>query len=130
MNGKFFVLDTNIVIALFADEVKVKKNIEKADGVFVPVIVMGELFYGAELSTRKEQNLKKLHEFSVTCPLLDCNLETSKHYGAIKSLLKLKGTPIPENDIWIAAIAIQNQLPLSTRDKHFENIKGLKIVRW
>jgi tRNA(fMet)-specific endonuclease VapC len=130
MSGKFFLLDTNIVIALFSDEATVVNNISNAEDVFVPVVVIGELLYGAELSTKKERNLKKIEEFASSCEVLVCNYETAKHYSQIKSDLKKKGNPIPENDIWIAALAIQHQLPLATRDKHFENIKGLKVARW
>ncbi len=130
MNGKFYILDTNIVIALFANDIKVKSRIEKADGVFIPVIVIGELFYGADLSTKRDQNIKKLLEFSTTCQLLDCILETARYYGEIKGFLKRKGTPIPENDIWIAALGMQYKLPIVTRDKHFRSIKGLKILKW
>ncbi len=130
MNGKLFLLDTNIIIALFADDGKVVKNISSAEAVFIPVIALGELFYGAELSLKREQNSKKLNEFSTVCQLLNCTLETAKHYGEIKSRLKKKGTPIPENDIWIAALAIQYELTLSTRDKHFRQVKDLKIASW
>jgi tRNA(fMet)-specific endonuclease VapC len=130
MSGKLFLLDTNIVIALFANETNVVKNIKRAEGVFIPSIVFGELFYGAELSTKKEQNLKKLEEFSSSCSILDCDYETAKSYSLVKSFLKKKGNPIPENDIWIAALAVQYNLILATRDKHFDNIKNVKIAKW
>ncbi|HLG34890.1 MAG TPA: PIN domain-containing protein [Bacteroidia bacterium] len=91
MNGKFFLLDTNIIIALFSGEASVVSRIEKAEEVFVPVIVIGELLYGAEMSTRKEQNIKKLSEFSSTCNIVDCTYETAKHYSLVKSFLKKKG---------------------------------------
>ena len=130
MSGKRFLLDTNIVIALFANEVSIIKSIDKAEEIFVPAIVFGELLYGAELSSRKEQNIKKLKEFSLICTIIDCNFETAIEYASIKGFLKRKGMPIPENDIWIAAISMQYQFSLATRDKHFDSIKNLKIVNW
>jgi len=130
MSGKLFLLDTNIVIALFANEVGVVKNIANAEGVFVPSVVFGELLYGAELSSRKDQNIKKLQEFSTACHILDCNYETAKNYSLVKSFLKKKGKPIPENDVWIAATAVQYQLVLATRDRHFDGIKNLKVAKW
>lgn len=130
MSGSFFLLDTNIVIAIFSEEASIIKRIQDAEGIFIPVIVIGELFYGAELSTRKEQNIKKLKEFSASSQILLCDHETAIQYAKVKSFLKSKGKPIPENDIWIAALATQHQLELSTRDKHFQSIKGLKVARW
>ena len=56
--------------------------------------------------------------------------ETARQYGEIKESLRAKGRPIPENDIWIAAIAFQYQLSLVTRDQHFSEIKGLAIKTW
>jgi tRNA(fMet)-specific endonuclease VapC len=130
MSGKSYLLDTNIIIALFADEASVKKQIEKAQKVFVPVIAIGELFYGAELSGKKSENLKRVEQFSSASPLLYATMETSKVYAHIKSQLKKSGNPIPENDIWIAAIAIENNMTLSSRDKHFSFVKGLEVVSW
>ncbi|MCX6275916.1 MAG: type II toxin-antitoxin system VapC family toxin [Bacteroidetes bacterium] len=130
MPGKLFLLDTNIIIALFAGDARVEKKIADAPGVFIPLIAIGELYYGAELSTQREQNIEKLNEFSRACQLLDCTLDTAKQYALLKSKLKRKGTPIPENDIWIAAIAAQYKLTLVSRDKHFKYIKKIKVVTW
>ena len=130
MSGKLFLLDTNIVIALFADEYDVVNNISRAESVFIPAIVIGELFYGAELSTHREKNIRKLEEFSSACRILNCDYETAKFYAQVKSFLKKSGNPVPENDVWIAGLAIQCELPLVTRDRHFDNIKKLKVIKW
>ena len=71
---------------------------------------------------RIERELKNL--------LRHCDLDTSRHYAIVKSYLKSKGTPIPENDIWIAALAKQHRLTLVTRDKHFNNIHELLLESW
>jgi len=52
------------------------------------------------------------------------------HYGQIKSQLKSKGRPLPENDIWIAAIASQHSLKIITRDKHFNEIDSVSLEEW
>jgi tRNA(fMet)-specific endonuclease VapC len=57
-------------------------------------------------------------------------MNTARSYGKIKNQLKVKGSPIPENDIWIAALADQYQLLLITRDKHFNNIEAISIETW
>jgi tRNA(fMet)-specific endonuclease VapC len=77
-----------------------------ADAVFVPVVALGELYYGARKSGRIEQNLERLDEFAAAAMLLDCNQATAQHYGEIKNSLRTKGRPIPENDIWIGAAAM------------------------
>jgi tRNA(fMet)-specific endonuclease VapC len=61
---------------------------------------------------------------------LECDATTANYYGQIKKELKEKGNPIPENDIWIAAIAKQHELELVSRDKHFEKIDNLKVTKW
>ncbi|MEA5574914.1 PIN domain-containing protein [Anabaena sp. UHCC 0451] len=61
---------------------------------------------------------------------MDCNIETSRKYGEIKNQLRLKGRPLPENDIWIAAISLQYNLILVTRDAHFQEVENLQTVSW
>ena len=124
------LLDTNIVIALFADEESVKQHLANVSGVFVPSIVLGELYYGARQSARSEQNIARIDEFAVNNRILLCDTTTARQYGAIKNQLRTKGKPMPENDIWIAAIAEQHQLILVTWDRHFQNVARLTIERW
>lgn len=131
MSGKDYLLDTNIVIGLFANESSITEKIKSFSGsVFIPSIVIGELFYGAEQSTRKEENKKKIEALAEVSIVLECDTDTARLYGKIKSQLKTKGTPIPENDIWIAALTEQHQLILATRDKHFNNIETISIESW
>lgn len=118
MTGKY-LLDTNIVIALFADESAIKESLVKADEVFVPSIVIGELDFGARKSARSKENLARIDDFAESNVVLDCDTGTAHFYGEIKNALRVKGHPIPENDIWIAAIALQHGLTLITRDVHF-----------
>jgi len=77
MTGKF-LLDTNIVIALFGGDSTVKQRLEKAAEVFLPSIAAGELFFGAYKSTRIEQNLALLEEFIAHCPILNCDVGSSR----------------------------------------------------
>ena len=127
MSGKY-LLDTNIVIALFANESDVVGKIGNIDEIFIPSIVIGELYYGAEKSLRVKENCERINEFSSDSSVLNCDKETAGYYGKIKNRLKKKGRPIPENDIWIAATAFQYNLTLITRDEHFKQIEGLKIM--
>lgn len=124
------LLDTNIVIALFADEVIVKSNLAQASEVFIPSFVIGELCYGARKSRRIEANLARIDELVADSTILECNAETARQYGGVKNKLRLKGRPLPENDIWIAALAIQHDLILVTRDAHFQEVESLQAVAW
>jgi tRNA(fMet)-specific endonuclease VapC len=62
--------------------------------------------------------------------VLACDLSVAQEYGRIKSMLKARGTPLPENDIWIAAIAARHGLIVVTRDRHFHEIEELSVVSW
>ena len=62
--------------------------------------------------------------------MLSPGVATAEHYGRIRAQLAQAGTPIPENDIWIAALALEHQLPLSARDVHFDRVTGLQVLKW
>ena len=129
MSGKY-LLDTNIVIALFAEDHSVQKHISKAGEIFIPTPVIGELFYGAFKSERPKSNSARIENFAVSNTILACDIGTSREYGRIKSILHKKGCPIPENDIWIAALAMEHGLTLVSRDEHFKKIDKLKRAAW
>ena len=129
MNGRF-LLDTNIVIALFRGDSAIESEIADAMEVFIPSIVLGELYYGVANSQHAEENLEKLHNFSSENVVLSVDERTAFEYGIIKKRLKDKGRPIPENDIWIASIAQQHDLILVSLDNHFHDIEDLETVAW
>lgn len=129
MNGRY-LLDTNIIIALFANEGSVRSRLEQADEVFISSIAIGELCYGARKSARTTENLERIDEFVAENTVLHCDIETAQYYGDIKNVLRLKGRPLPENDVWIAAIALQHNLILVTRDAHFQEVENLQTVAW
>lgn len=128
MSGNHFLLDTNIIIGLFSNDHSVIENIKSHKAIMmIPGIVLGEL-YGAELSGKKVSNTKKIEDLARITPILSC-YEHCPHLWQHKSILKLKGTPIPENDIWIAALSAQHELTLVTGDHHFDHIK-IRVERW
>jgi tRNA(fMet)-specific endonuclease VapC len=129
MNGRV-LLDTPIVIALFAKESLIQDRLTRATEVFVPSIVLGELYYGARKSARVEDNPARIDEFAASTSVLVCNTETAHQYGQIKQGLKAKGRPLPENDIWIAAVARQYGLTVVSRDDHFQEVDGLSFEKW
>jgi tRNA(fMet)-specific endonuclease VapC len=129
MAGRF-LLDTNIVIALFAQEPSVLQRLDEAEEVFLPSVVLGELYYGARKSAKTEANVSRVDELAGRSSVLACDGETAQHYGEVKNLLRAKGRPLPENDVWVAAIALQHGLILVTRDAHFNEIEDLTVVAW
>ncbi len=124
------LLDTNIVIALLAQDDSVLERLKEAESVFVPSVVLGELFFGAYKSAHVDENVARVDEFAASSAVLVCDTATGRHYGQIKSELRAKGQPIPENDVWIAAIARQYGLTLASRDAHFNEVENLKVVAW
>ncbi len=128
MTGRY-LLDTNIIIALFANEESVRSQFAQAE-VFLSSIAVGELYYGARKSARTTANLERINELVTESTVLHCDVETAQHYGGIKAKLRIKGRPLPENDIWIAAIALQHKLILVTRDAHFQEVENLQRVAW
>lgn len=129
MNGKY-LLDTNIIIALFANDKDVIKELKNNTDIAIPSIVIGELFYGVYNLTKQEENIAKVFKLISKSKIISCDEITANNYGQIKKLLKTQGNPIPENDIWIAGIVQQHDMTLVTRDKHFEKIKSINVVKW
>jgi tRNA(fMet)-specific endonuclease VapC len=128
MNGRY-LLDTNIVIAFLTADPTVQSP-EPDSELYLSSTAIGELFYGALNSIRIEDNIQRLLTFLQDATSLSCDQETAKLYGEVKMMLRKKGRPIPDNDIWIASSAIQHSLTLVTRDEHFSNIESLHTVRW
>ena len=124
------LLDTNVVIALFAGDAQVVAALDAVSNVFIPAIVLGELLYGAQKSARPGENAEQVRALAEAVVVLPVDAETAPRYGEIKAVLRNQGTPIPENDLWIAALARQHDLALATRDAHFDVVSGFRIERW
>jgi tRNA(fMet)-specific endonuclease VapC len=130
MTGNRVLLDTNIIAAFINGDDMIINNIDSYDEVCIPVIVLGELYYGAAYSAKIDQNIASTLRISQAYNILNTDNETASVYGHIKAQLRKNGTPIPENDIWIAAFALQHNIPLATRDKHFKHIDKLDLLDW
>jgi len=126
---KELALDTNVVIDILNGKADTVKIVQQYDVLFLPITVIGELLYGAKNSNKKEHNLLLFRQFINKCEELGINNVVAEEYATVRLALKKLGRPIPENDIWIAAICKVNSLPLMTRDKHFNNIEGLEVVK-
>ena len=121
------MIDTNILIEFLRGRQEIKQYLSK-DNVFIPSIVIGELYYGAYGSGNKHNiktRIEQINTLIQIIPVLEVGINTSEHYGKVKSYLKSNGTPIPENDVWIMAIALEHNLIVITEDKHFKQAEGL-----
>ena len=125
-----FLLDTNIVVAILNRDHSITQQITPDMKIHVPCIALGEAIMGAHRSRRIHQNLQAIKSFSKTIPIMACNAGTAEAYGVLHARLLNKGSPIPDNDVWIAAIAHQRGFTLITRDAHFNYIDFLSVLVW
>jgi len=104
--------------------------VDRADWVGVPTVTMGELRTGFLLGTNRERNESELEEFlaNPVVEVLHVDAEASRHYAEIVADLRGAGTPLPTNDIWIAATAACHGAAVLTCDKHFESIARVGAV--
>jgi tRNA(fMet)-specific endonuclease VapC len=124
------IADTVAAIGFLNNDKTLLASLQADDTIVIPIVVLGELFGGAEKSSRAEENRKRIDIFSAKRRVLIPDIQTAKIYGRLISELRKKGRPIPQNDAWIASFALQFQMPVLTRDAHFENADGLQIRRW
>jgi tRNA(fMet)-specific endonuclease VapC len=130
VSGNKFLLDTNAIIALQREDAALIALLNTATNVFIPIFAVGELYFGVHKSTRVEENRKRLASFLADRVILHADLTSADVYGLIRQQLRGKGRPIPENDIWIAALAIQHDLTLMTSDAHFSEVDALDTRDW
>jgi len=124
------ILDTNALSA-FADGVPpVVQQIAIADELHVPVIVLGEYSFGIATSRRRREYEAWLARGRALWNVLPLVEETTTHYAEIRQQLKRAGAPLPANDVWIAALARQHDLPVLSRDAHFDTVSGLTRLSW
>ncbi len=124
------LLDTNILIGILAKDEAILSRLVETDAVFLPSIALGELYFGAFKSAHPDDNAERIDRLAASTAILYCDGTTALHYGRIKTGLRAKGRPIPENDIWIAAIAQQHGLTVVSRDLHFREIEHLPVEDW
>ncbi len=124
------ILDTNAVSALFAGEPALAEVLAAVDIPHLPVIVIGEYRYGLRRSKHRGRLGSLLDMLISEAAVLPVDEATAEHYAEIRDELRSKGRPIPENDVWIAALARQHGLPVVTRDGHFDHVEGLRRHAW
>ncbi|MGA7557693.1 MAG: type II toxin-antitoxin system VapC family toxin [Terriglobales bacterium] len=124
------ILDTNGLSAVADGDAALEPILRAAAEVAVPVIVLGEYRYGIRQSRDRQRYEQWLAEAILGCRVLDVDEETATSYAAIRSELKRAGTPIPPHDAWIAALCRQHSLPVLSRDRHFDLVRGIDRIDW
>jgi len=124
------LLDTNAYSALMRGHSDVVDRVRKAEQVLLSAVVAGELLFGFRLGTRLKKNVAELEGFldNPYISLVPVTLATADRFGRIAAALRAKGRPIPTNDIWISAHAMETGAELLSFDQHFEAVDGLAWV--
>ena len=126
------LLDTNAYSDLLRGNDLVFQRIEKSGKIFMSIIVIAELLSGFKGGAKEKQNIRILNDF-ISNPkvvTIDATIKTAAIFSEIKHYLKIKGTPIPINDIWIAAHAYEHKAELITFDIHFKNIPKISVWKF
>jgi tRNA(fMet)-specific endonuclease VapC len=125
------LLDTTVVVDhLRGKSPELDRRLKQTITLYLPVTALGELLYGAYRSAFEARSLKQIENFIQLCAILGPDQRTAYYYGRVHADLVRLGRPIPQNDIWIAAIALEHNLPLAARDRHFSFVPGLTVLNW
>ncbi len=126
---KNILLDTNAYVRFLRGDEKVMAYLAQADSVHMSVFVLGELYAGFKAGAKEKDNRQILDRFLLkpTVSVLEATIETADIFGLIMASLRKSGTPLPINDIWIAAHALETGSILVTYDDHFARIPGLRL---
>lgn len=123
------LLDTSAYSGLMLGDPEILELLSQTKQVFIPVVVLGELHSGFRRGSRTAENERQLQTFlrKPSVAVLDVTSETAQRYAEIDVYLRAKGRPIPRNDVWIAALALEHGCVLITRDAHFRELPLLPI---
>ena len=123
-------LDTNRYVDFCRNDSEVVALLEHAAKIYLPFVVLGELRAGFAVGSKGRENERTLRRFLMEdgVSLLLPDEQTTHHYANVFRQLRVQGTPIPTNDIWIAALVLQHDLALCARDEHFDHLAQLVRV--
>ena len=124
------ILDTNALSAFVDGVSQVGAILGTQDRAAIPVIVLGEFRYGILGSRHRKTYEEWLETHLRHFDILPITADTTTPYAALRAALKEKGRPIPANDAWIAALAMQHGLPILSRDEHFDAVPEVRRIGW
>lgn len=124
------ILDTNAISAVLDGDPAIEAVLANSERHHLPVIALGEYRFGLRSSRERTKPEPLIDALEGESTVLAIDRTTARHYADVRQGLKAAGTPIPENDIWIAALARQHRLPIATLDGHFDSVAGIRRVSW
>ena len=124
------ILDTNALSAFVDGDRAVGDILRTQFRAVIPVIVLGEFLYGITGSRHRTHYARWLNQNLPRFETLNVTADTATAYATIRAALKRAGTPIPANDLWIAALAVEQELPVLSRNTHFDAVTSLQRVTW
>jgi tRNA(fMet)-specific endonuclease VapC len=124
------ILDANALSGLSFENPEITALLATGAPHHLPVIVLGEYKAGVLRSQKRAEMMRWLDHVIARSIVLDVVSRTAEHYASICARLRVNGTPIPINDMWIGALALQHNLPVVSRDAHFDFIDGVQRVTW
>ncbi len=125
------LLDTTVAIDhLRRRNAQLVQHLQSGGLLYLPLTGLGELHAGVECSSQPVRVLAGVQALLNSVTILHPDEATARHYGRIYAELAKAGTPIPQNDIWIAALAREYQMPIATRDNHFSRVAGVSVFNW
>lgn len=127
MNGN--LMDTNVIVRVLNGDRELINELSKISSLCTCTVVLGELMYGAAKSAHVVQNKQNAKSFCSRYPLLGVSNIVAEFYGEIKKDLLSHGNVMPEDDMWIAATALANDMTVITQDRHFEHIQNLMVIK-
>ena len=124
------ILDTNALSAFVDGDAAVGEILRRQARAAIPVIVLGEFRYGIAESRQRSTYEAWLNSHLPHFDILAVTDETAVSYATLRVALRRSGRPIPANDAWIAALALQHRLPVLSRDQHFDVVPQLERIDW
>lgn len=124
------ILDTNAVSAFLTEDASLLAMLGNTPELHLPTIVLGEYHFGLKGSRKRRELLPLLDALQADCIVLVVDALTAIEYAEVRSELKAAGTPIPGNDLWIAALARQHALEVASNDAHFDCVAGVTRKGW
>jgi len=125
-----YLLDLSVLVLSLKQDKATHQHLADAAALYVSTVALGELYYGAEHSVHVKRSLAEVDKLAQSVTVLNADSATARIYGYLKHEQRFKGLMLPDNDLWIAATAIQYGLTLAVRDHHFTWINRLILEQW
>lgn len=124
------IVDTNAVSDFSVGDEAVLKRLRQAQKIYLPFVTIAEYRFGLLGSNSRRVREKWFNDLIRVWDVLPAGEQTATHYAEIRHDLKKNGRPIPSNDIWIAALAVEHGIPVLSRDNHFTFVGKIEVISW